>query len=132
MMGAEATMTAPSLRTILVVEDDPTVSDILRILLEDDGFRIVTALSGREALELAWSDPPNLITLDLNLPDMDGYRLLDELRNQPGGQEIPIVVVSGRQYEPRPDDHVVAALPKPFDATELDEVVRRTLGAPHR
>src|SRR3954447_20306261 len=99
-------MIAISPSRILVVEDDPTISDILRVLLEDDGFRITTALSGRAAMELALADPPDLITLDLQLPDIDGYRLLDELRSQPRLSDIPVVIVSGYPYKFRPEDHV--------------------------
>jgi CheY-like chemotaxis protein len=123
-------MTVPRLRSTLVVEDDPAISDMLRVLLEDDGFRITTAMSGRQAITLARADPPELITLDLELPNIDGYRILDQLHGHPELQEIPVVIVSGRTYKFRPEHHVVAVLSKPFDATELDQVVRRTLGTP--
>jgi DNA-binding response OmpR family regulator len=121
-------MTAPRVRPILVVEDDPTISEMLRVLLEDDGFRITTALSGRQAIELARTDPPELITLDLQLPDIDGYRILDQLHGQAHLQDVPVVIVSGRTYKVRPQDHVVAVLAKPLDASALDQIVRRTLG----
>jgi CheY-like chemotaxis protein len=117
----------PRDRTILVVEDDPVISEILRILLEDDGFQIVTALNGSEALERAREQPPDLITLDLMLPDMDGYRLLDELHGALGLTDIPVIVVSGQTYQPRPEDHVVAIIDKPFDATLLDRAIRSAL-----
>ncbi|MEA2642888.1 MAG: hypothetical protein QOF51_4282 [Chloroflexota bacterium] len=114
-------------RTILVVEDDPTISEILRILLEDTGCRILEASGGVEALRLAAEERPDLITMDLSLPDMDGYDVLRNLQANPELVSVPIVVVSGRQFEQRVPARVVAVLLKPFDASELDDVVRAAL-----
>ena len=114
-------------RTVLVVEDDPVLSEMLRILLEDDGFQILNAMNGSEALRMAREQPPDLITLDLKLPDMDGYRLLDELHGSLGLTAVPVIIVSGLAYQPRPHDHVVAMIEKPFDATLLDRAIRNAL-----
>ena len=115
-------------RTILVVEDDPTISEILRILLEDTGCRILAASGGVEALQLAAEEPPDLITMDLSLPDIDGYEVLRQLNGNAALAGVPIVVVSGRQFEPKIPARVIAVLMKPFDASELDTVVRNALG----
>ncbi|MBM2810843.1 MAG: adenylate cyclase [Chloroflexi bacterium] len=115
-------------QTILVIEDDPTIAEILQLLLEDLGCEIIRAATGQQAFELARSQRPDLITLDLLLPD--GRDLVMELGSDAELAAIPIIVVSGRAYEPRPESNVVGALLKPFDATELENLVRRALQAP--
>ena len=114
--------------TILVVEDDPTISAILRIFLEDSGCRIVVAEHGGEAVRLARELRPDLITLDLALPDIDGTEVLRQIKTDSDLAGIPVIVVTARRFEPRPDEHVTAVLQKPFDATELEETVSRALG----
>lgn len=123
-------MAQPTQSTILVVEDDPTISAILRIFLEDSGCRIVVAEMGEEAVRLAHEVKPDLITLDLALPDMDGIEVLRQINVDADLAHVPVVVVTARRYEPRPDANVTAVLQKPFDATELEETVKRALGRP--
>ena len=115
-------------RTILVVEDDPTISAILRIFLEDSGCQIVVAEQGKEAVRMAREIRPDLITLDLALPDIDGTEVLRQINADTELSDVPIVVVTARRFEPRPDERVTAVLQKPFDATELEETVSRALG----
>jgi DNA-binding response OmpR family regulator len=109
------------------VEDDPTIAEILRILLEDDGCHIITAASGGEALLAIEQERPDLVTLDLNLPDMDGLELLGRLG------DVPVVIVSARSYVPRGAGRILAVLHKPFDATRLGEIVHEAIGSlpPH-
>jgi CheY-like chemotaxis protein len=114
-------------RTVLVVEDDPVLSDIMRLLLEDDGCRILIAHGGKEAIQVAGKEHPDLITLDLRLPDVDGRYVLDQLQQRPELQGIPVIIISGGEYQGRTADHVLAVLPKPFDAMELDRLVQATL-----
>jgi len=119
-------------QTILVVEDDPTISEILRILLEDSGCRILTAMDGAEAISLARRERPDLITLDMRLPDMDGVEVLGKLRADHTLAVIPVIVVSARDLKASDHPGVFAVLPKPFDAVELDHLVRRALLPPIR
>jgi CheY-like chemotaxis protein len=114
-------------RTVLVVEDDLVLSDILRLLLEDDGYRILVAHQGKEAIQIAGQERPDLITLDLRLPDVDGRYVLDQLQQRPELRGIPVIIISGGEYQPRTSDTVLAILPKPFDAMELDRLVRNCL-----
>jgi CheY-like chemotaxis protein len=104
--------------TILVVEDDLTIAEIMRILLEDDGCHTITAATGSEALQQFAAEQPDLIILDLNLPDVDGLELLSQLG------DVPVIVVSARARVPRAEGNVVAVLDKPFDATLLGETVQ--------
>lgn len=117
---------------MLVVEDDPTIAEFLRILLGDSGCRILTAETGREAAEILRSERPDVVTLDLSLPDMDGLELLRDVQSEPDLPPPRVIVVTARPFAPRPDDCITAVLTKPFDATELERLVRDALASAAR
>src|ERR1700722_13772719 len=77
---------------VLVIEDDALIRRLLRATLPSRGFAVTEAASGAAALDLLKSEPPDLIILDLGLPDMDGLSLLRHIRG--GGSHIPIIVLS--------------------------------------
>jgi CheY-like chemotaxis protein len=81
-------------RTALVVEDDYKAAELIRVQLEAEGFRVLHATSAEAALELAAKHPLSLITLDINLPDMDGWELLGRLKQLPELRRIPVVIIS--------------------------------------
>ncbi|MFV8750039.1 response regulator [Nannocystaceae bacterium ST9] len=114
--------------TILVVEDEPQMRRFLRALIGSHGYALVEAETGREALALAASHRPDLIVLDLGLPDVDGLELVGNLR---GWTQTPIIVVSARGQE---QDKVRALdlgaddyLTKPFGSHELLARIRVAL-----
>jgi CheY-like chemotaxis protein len=78
---------------VLVVDDDPVLVDLLRRLLPEHGFTVVGAASGEEALEVAASQPVDVVVLDLLMPGMSGWELLEQLRERHPG--LPAVVLSG-------------------------------------
>ena len=78
----------------LVVEDDDKGAELLRLQLERAGFRVVRAATAEAALEQAKQECPDLITLDIQLPDMDGWTFLEELKKRPEFARVPVVVVS--------------------------------------
>lgn len=108
--------------TILVVEDDSALQPLLVALLEDEHYRTLTASTGAEALEHLAATPPDLVLLDLRLPDIDGYELCQRIRASQGPQ-LPILMLSANR-DPR---DVIQALRvgatdylrKPFDTEEL-------------
>ena len=113
---------------VLVVEDEPQMRRFLRTSLVAHGFRLLEAAGGREALRLATSAPPDLVLLDLGLPDIDGIDLTREVR---GWSKVPILVLSARGRE---DDKVAALdagaddyLTKPFGVRELLARMRAAL-----
>jgi CheY-like chemotaxis protein len=88
-------ITAPSgARTALVVEDDFKAADLVRVQLEAEGFKVLHAASAEAALVLAAKQPLSLITLDIMLPNMDGWELLGRLKQMPALERIPVVIIS--------------------------------------
>jgi len=116
------------LRTILVVEDEPKILRIVCDYLDRAGFRSVEAVDGRSALQLAQRDRPDLVVLDLGLPDMDGLDVIRRLRES---SRVPVVVLTARGEESDrlvglelgADDYVV----KPFSPKEVVARVRAVL-----
>lgn len=110
-------MRMPSL--ILVADDEPVLRGALVDLLVDEGYRVVTAGDGEEALQVAGDDPPDLIISDVAMPRMDGLELVHHLRER--GVWIPVVLISG--HAARAELPGVRFVRKPFDLGWLmDEV----------
>ncbi|MEU6164607.1 response regulator transcription factor [Streptomyces tanashiensis] len=132
----------PARHHLLVVDDEPTVRELLRTALSYTGFEVDAAATGQEALDLAAARTPDIVLLDVMLPDMDGFEVIRRLRAQPRlalpgrGGDVPVLFVTARdEREDRlhglrlgGDDYVT----KPFDLEELiariHAVLRRTLG----
>ncbi len=118
--------------TILIVEDDSAISRLLEVYLTNKGYQIYTASRGEEALQICRSTPPDLILLDVRLPDISGYDVGMALRATPDTQNIPIVVLTA--FTER-NDRMIAHntvradyfLGKPFDIEEVYWVVRNQL-----
>ncbi|HWE44139.1 MAG TPA: response regulator, partial [Gemmatimonadaceae bacterium] len=84
----------PGARTALVVEDDDKAAELIRMQLEADGFLVLRARSAEEALAVAVTQPLALITLDIMLPNMDGWDLLARIKKMPALGNIPVVIIS--------------------------------------
>jgi signal transduction histidine kinase/CheY-like chemotaxis protein len=80
--------------TVLVIEDNVASRDLICRFLEKEGYRILTAGNGKQGLELARQSRPDMITLDLILPGMDGWQVLTELKSDPGMSSIPVILVT--------------------------------------
>jgi two-component system OmpR family response regulator len=114
---------------LLVVEDDPTLRELLAASLRFAGFAVSTTASGGEALRIAVSRPPDLVVLDVMLPDLDGFEVLRRLRS--GGQEVPVLFLTARDagedkvkgLTAGGDDYVT----KPFRLEELVARIRAIL-----
>lgn len=117
-------------RKILVVDDDMGMVSTLRLLLESDKFKVVVAYTGDEAIRKARSEVPDLILLDLMLPDMTGYEICNTLREDPSTCSIPIIMLTGLGETGRvaglelgADDYIT----KPFDTNKLKTRIRNVL-----
>lgn len=79
---------------VLFVEDDPSVAQMYRLKLELDGYDVEVATDGEKALEMARSNAPDIIFLDIRLPKLDGFGVLDALRKDPRTERLPVVILS--------------------------------------
>ena len=110
---------------VLVVEDEKSISGFIRAILRSNGYDVILARSGSEAFSMISSHCPDLVVLDLGLPDIDGMQIIETVRQW---TQLPIIVVSARSYE---RDKVAALdkgaddyITKPFGAAELLARVR--------
>ncbi|WP_338700543.1 response regulator [Streptomyces sp. Q6] len=113
---------------VLVVDDNKVIRQLIRVNLELEGFEVVTAADGAECLDVVHEVRPDVITLDVVMPRLDGLRTAARLRGDEHTSDLPIVVVSAcTQYEVENglDVGVDAFLAKPFEPGELVRVVRQ-------
>ena len=114
--------------TVLVVDDEPRLVDVVRMNLEVEGYRVVAATSGMEALERLKQDLPDLVILDVMMPDMDGYETLRQMREV---SNVPVIMLTVRQDEQDrirgleigADDY----LGKPYSPRELQSRIKAVL-----
>jgi len=121
-------------RPVLVVDDDAEVRQLLRRMLESEGYAVVEAENGRVALERLRGETPSLILLDLMMPEMDGFEFVAELRRHEGWRAIPIVVITARDLSrddrERLNGHVEKILQKgTYDRDELLAEVRELVAS---
>jgi type II secretory ATPase GspE/PulE/Tfp pilus assembly ATPase PilB-like protein/CheY-like chemotaxis protein len=122
--------------TVLLVEDEDGLRSVMRDLLERDGFRVVEAQDGVQALDQVDRAGPDIVILDLNLPGLDGYTVLQRLRSRPATARLPVVVLTAkgdednelRVFELGADDF----LAKPFRARSLSVRLEAVLGRRRR
>jgi CheY-like chemotaxis protein len=119
-------MNALDTRSVLVVDDEPQVAWVLRFSLEHEGFHTYTASNGIEALEEIAKHHPTVMILDLMMPEMDGWTVLERIRKLPITERPRVVIVSaltGPEEKARATSlGVEAFVPKPFDVEELMDV----------
>lgn len=84
----------PNQKTILIAEDDLSLQEMYRMRLEADGYKVTTASDGSEALESISQNKPDLILLDLIMPKLNGFDVLNNLKKNPETKDIPIIVLT--------------------------------------
>ncbi len=129
LLTSEPTILAARRPKILVVEDDRETALLLRRQLEAEGYNVLLAGNGQDALWLAREEQPQLITLDIMLPDVDGFLVLEQLKDHPVTAPIPVIIISmlgevDKGYALGAVDYVV----KPFNEAQLLDSVRQALG----
>ena len=122
-MNAEA-------KTVLVVEDKASLTQMLQFLFLSKGLSVQIAFNGKEALEKASSIVPSLILLDIMMPEMDGFEVLEKLKKDPVTSNIPVIMLTARKsredMQKAKDLGAVEYITKPFKAVEVvDKVVRQ-------
>jgi CheY-like chemotaxis protein len=115
-------------QSILIVEDDASIADALAEVLRDEGYPVLTAANGREALDCVAHHSLSLILLDMKMPTMDGWAFADAYRAQPGGPAPLIVVTAAKDAGERAAEvQAQAFLAKPFTIEEVLDLVQRFL-----
>jgi len=115
-------------RKILIVDDEPDIVRFLETLFEDNGYQTCSAMDGREALDVLRSEKPDLITLDLMMPEETGTRFYRKLIQDKEFEDIPVIVVSalaGRHLAIRKPN---AVFDKPIDREALLREVKKAIG----
>jgi CheY-like chemotaxis protein len=115
---------------VLVIEDDGDISLAIQMALEDEGYQVTPHHSGTAGLAAAVAIHPDVIVLDVMLPDTDGWTMLRELKSWPETGEIPVIFVSAAagQLTPRERHLAQAVVQKPFTLDELIGAVDRASG----
>ncbi|MCS7286612.1 MAG: response regulator [Anaerolineae bacterium] len=120
-------------KRILCIEDEPEMIELIRIILEKKGFEVKGAVGGKEGLEKARSEKPDLILLDLMMPEMDGWEVYRQLKSDEELKDIPVIIVTARSQNidkilglhiAKVDDYIT----KPFGPSDLVESIKRVLG----
>ncbi len=119
--------------TVLLVEDTEDNRLMMRRLLEMSGYRVVEAINGVEAVEIANQIRPEIILMDLSLPFIDGLAATRQIRSLPGFSKVPIIAVSAHDtadfHSEALDAGCNAYITKPIDYSELEDVVNRLLAS---
>lgn len=130
------------MKKVLIVDDEPDVVSYLEMIFQDNGFDTDTAANGKEALEKVRSSPPDLVTLDISMPEASGTRFYKELKTDPELKPIPVIIVtavtglggdetayerfiSNRRLVPPPE----AFFHKPIDRAAFVATVKEILAA---
>ena len=133
-VGESVTITAAP--RILVVDDTPALLDIVRRTLEGEGYVVSTCLESRYAVEMAQAFGPDVVMLDVVMPEVSGWEVLAQLRADARFAKTPVIVCTayveiamGRLAELKGPDQHLGLLPKPFELEELLEVVESVSSA---
>ncbi len=125
-------MAEGQLRKVVCVEDEPEMIDLMRLILSRKGFEVIGANGGVKGLETIRSEKPDLVLLDLMMPEMDGWQVYQQLKADPKTENIPVVVVTAKAQNidkvlglhiAKVDDYIS----KPFSLQELVDRVEQVL-----
>jgi DNA-binding response OmpR family regulator len=120
-------------KRVVCIEDEPEMIDLVRLILGKRGFDVIGANGGIEGLETVRREKPDLVLLDLMMPDMDGWEVYQQIKADRSLEEIPVIVVTAKAQSidkvlglhiAKVDDYIT----KPFGPTELLESVEKNLG----
>jgi DNA-binding response OmpR family regulator len=125
---------AQALGRVLVVDDDEVIRQLIAVNLQLEGFDVETAVDGQDCLDKVITIDPDVITLDVMMPRLDGWVTAMELRKNPDTSHVKVVLITARaQDDDRQRGHQIgvdAYLTKPFDPAEMIRIVRELAGAP--
>lgn len=125
-------MNAQEMKTIVYIEDDLDMIDLVVLILGRGQYNLIGATTGREGLEIMLQNPPDLVLLDIMLPDMGGWAVYQQIKTDPLLHDIPVIAVTAQNA---PVDRVLgehiakveAYVTKPFSPKQLRETVKEVL-----
>ncbi|QTA82584.1 Response regulator protein [Desulfonema limicola] len=117
-------------KKVLIVDDDPIIVKYLKNVLEDNGYESCSASNGKEAYEVLKAEKPDMITLDLEMPEEWGTRFFRKITKEDEYKDIPALVISGLPGRHLALKNVVGSMSKPFDPDKVIAVIRKTIGDP--
>jgi len=121
-------------KSVVCIEDEPEMIDLIKLILGRKGFELAGAMGGREGLELIRRTKPDLVLLDLMMPDMDGWEVYQQLKSDEELKHIPVIIVTAKAQSidkvlglhiAKVDDYVT----KPFGPQELLQSIEKVLSA---
>jgi two-component system response regulator VicR len=119
-------------KLVVCIEDEPEMIDLVKLILSRKGYQVVGAMGGREGLEAIQANKPDLVLLDLMMPDMDGWEVYQKMKANDATKSIPVIVVTAKAQSidkvlglhiAKVDDYIT----KPFGPQELLESVEAVL-----
>ncbi len=119
-------------KRVVCIEDEPAMIDLIRLILSRKGYSVQGATGGREGLELVQASQPDIVLLDLMMPDMDGWEVYQKLKAHESTREIPVIVVTAKAQSidkvlglhiAKVDDYIT----KPFGPQDLIESIEKVL-----
>jgi len=125
-------MAEPAGRTVVCIEDEPEMIDLIRLILGRKGFEVLGAPGGKQGLALIREQHPDIVLLDLMMPDMDGWEVYQQIKADEAIRETPVIVVTAKAQSidkvlgvhiAKVDDYIS----KPFSPQELIESVEKVL-----
>jgi DNA-binding response OmpR family regulator len=118
-------------RKVLVIDDEPGIIEIVEANLEGDGFEVISASNGKEGLEKIKREAPELVVLDVMMPEMDGWEVLRNLERDPGTAGLPVIMLTAKaadeDYIYGLEEGAVEYITKPFLPQELVNRIKITL-----
>jgi DNA-binding response OmpR family regulator len=123
-------------KRVIYIEDDPEMIELIHLILQQHHFTVKGALSGDEGLAIIRRESPDLILLDLMMPNMDGWEVYQQLKTDPKTRNIPVIIITARA---QPIDRVLGLhivkvddyISKPFKPQELLDSIERVLNEQH-
>jgi DNA-binding response OmpR family regulator len=122
--------------TVLVIDDDPVILELLRVNFEIEGFDVICATDGEDGLRRAQADRPDVVISDIMMPRRDGLQLLTDLKADPTTEDLPVILLSAKAQKSEvqhgidmgADDYIT----KPFDPLELIDRLNAVMARPRR
>ena len=120
-------------KKILFVDDEDDIREVVQIRLESNGYQVVTAASGDEALNKVASEHPDLMILDVMMPGMDGLAVLKKLRKEETATKLPVILLTAKRKKMIGDlfelEGIQGFIEKPFESTVLLDMIKKALAA---